>query len=36
MPMYALATVLIKKLHGSYKQVWYAEDAAAVGKIVDL
>ena len=37
MPMYALATVpLIKKLPGNYKQVWYADDAAAVGKIVDL
>ena len=37
MPMYALATVpLIKKLHGNYKQVWYADDAAAVGRIVDL
>ena len=39
MPMYALATIpLIKKLHGNYmyKQVWYADDAAAVGRIVDL
>ena len=40
MPMYALyalATVpLIKKLHGNYKQVWYADDAAAVGRIADL
>ena len=36
-PMYALVTVpLIKKLHGNYKQVWYADDAAAVGRIVDL
>ena len=36
-PMYALATIpLIKKLHGNYKQVWYADDAAAVGRIVDL
>ena len=37
MPMYALATIpLIKKLDGNYKQLWYADDAAAVGKIVDL
>ena len=37
MPMYALATVpLTKKLHGNYKQIWYADDAAAVGRIVDL
>ena len=37
MPMYALATIpLIKKLEGNYKQVWYADDAAAVGKIEDL
>ena len=37
MPMYALATIpLIKKLHGNYKQVWYADDAVAVGRIVDL
>ena len=35
--MYALATIpLIKKLDGNYKQVWYADDAAAVGRIVDL
>ena len=37
MAMYALATIpLIKKLHGNYKQVWYADDAVAVGRIVDL
>ena len=37
MPMYALATIpLIKKLDGNYKQVWFADDAAAVGRIVDL
>ena len=31
-PMYALATIpLIKKLHRNYKQVWYVDDAAAVG-----
>ena len=30
MPMYALATIpLIKKLEGNYKQVWYADGAAA-------
>ena len=27
---------LIKKVDGNHKQVWYADDAAAVGKIVDL
>ena len=37
MPMYALATIpLIKKLAGNHRQIWYADDAAAVGKIVDL
>ncbi len=37
MPMYALATIpLIKKLDRNYKQVWFADDAAAVGKIADL
>ena len=37
MSMYALATIpLIKKLDGNYKQVWFADDAAAVGRIVDL
>ena len=37
MPMYALATIpLIKKLEGNHKQVWFADDAAAVGKITDL
>ena len=37
MPMYALATIpLIKKLEGSNKQVWYADDSAGVGKISDL
>ena len=37
MPMYTLATIpLIRKLEGSSKQVWYADDAAAVGKIADL
>ena len=37
MPLYALATIpLIKKLDGNYKQVWFADDAAAMGKIVDL
>ncbi len=35
--MYALATIpLIKKLEGNYKQIWYADDAAAVGKITEL
>ena len=37
MPMYALATVLlIKNLHGNYKQIRYADDAAPLGRIVDL
>ena len=37
MPMYALATIpLIKELDGHCKQIWYADDAAAVGKITDL
>lgn len=36
MPMHALATIpLIKKLGRNYKQVWFANDAAAVGTIVD-
>ena len=35
--MYALATVpLIKRLTSTVKQTWYADDAAATGKIVDL
>ena len=34
MPMYALATIpLIKQLQGDSTQVWYADDAAAAGKI---
>ena len=37
MPMYSIATIpLIKKLKGHSKQIWYADDAAAVGKIADL
>ena len=37
MPMYALATIpLIKKLKGNSTQIWYADDAAATGKIADL
>ena len=37
MPTYALATIpLIQKLEGNHRQVWYADDAAAVGKILDL
>ena len=36
MPMYALATIpLIKKLTDC-KQVWYADDSAAIGEIVQL
>ena len=35
--MYALATIpLIKKLKCNTKQIWYADDAAAIGKIADL
>ena len=35
--VYALATVpLIRKLTTSVKQTWYADDAAATGKISDL
>ena len=37
MPLYALATIpLIKKIEGDATQVWYADDAAAAGKIEDL
>ena len=37
MPMYALATIpLINKLKGYSKQIWYADDAAAVGKLAEL
>ena len=34
MPMYAITTVpLIKRLSEAVKQVWYADDAAAVGSV---
>ena len=37
MPMYALATVpLIDSLNAPVDQVWYADDAAATGKIANL
>ena len=37
MPMYALATIpLIKKLKSYSKQIWYADDVAAMGKLADL
>ena len=37
MPMHALATVpLIKRLTSTVKQTWYADDAAATGKIASL
>ena len=37
MPMYAQATVpLIKRLTPTVKQTWYADDAAATGKIASL
>ena len=36
-PMYALATIpLIRKFTASVKQIWYADGAAATGKITDL
>ncbi len=32
MPMYGLATIpIIRKLDGLCKQVWYADDSAAIG-----
>ena len=34
MPMYALATIpLIKNLDGNYKQMWYADDTVAAGRL---
>lgn len=37
MPMYALATVpLIQRLTSSVKQTWYADDAAAFGRLTQL
>ncbi len=34
MPFYAIATVpLIRKLDSNIHQVWYADDAAGVGKL---
>ena len=34
MPMYALATIpLLKQLPGDIKQIWYADDACACGKL---
>ena len=37
MPMYALATIpLIRELDRHCKQIWYVDDAAAVGRIEDL
>ena len=37
MPMYGLATIpLIRRLNGLCKQVWYADDSAAIGKIEQL
>ncbi len=35
MPMYGLATI-IRKLDGLCKQVWYADDSAAIGTIGQL
>jgi len=37
MPMYAVATIpLIKESNNHAKQVWYADDASATGKIADI
>lgn len=37
MPMYALATIpLIKRLHQGVHQTWYADDAAGIGRLVQL
>lgn len=37
MPMYAVATIpLIKESKNHAKQVWYADDASAIGKIADI
>ena len=37
MPMYALSTIpLIRKLKHGVKQVWYADDACAVGSLSSL
>ena len=37
MAMYAIATVpLINKLRGNATQIWYADDATAIGKLTDL
>ena len=34
MPMYAITTVLlIQRLNKDVKQVWYADDAASLGKV---
>ena len=37
MPMYAVATIpLIRKLPNLVTQVWYADDASALGSIVGI
>ena len=37
MPMYGLATIpLIRRLDGLCKQIWYADDSAAIGTIEQL
>ena len=37
MPMNVIATIpLINKLKGNSKQIWYADDAAAVDKLAEL
>ena len=37
MPMYGLATIpVIRKLDGLCEQIWYADDSAAIGTVVQL
>ena len=37
MPMYGLATIpIIRKLDGICEQIWYADDSAAIGSVVQL
>ena len=37
MPMYGLATILlIRRLDGLCKQIWYADDSAAIGTVEQL